>query len=271
MNEKREVKLLNKINHLLLRANIPRWLHHFGPKRYEFYVHILCLLMKEIFKLSFRRVSKLLKMLGFDVPSYSALCKMRKRIPLLLWQSILQSTARFDSNLVAIDSTGFSRGNPSFHYIKRIDIEKPVKRYIKFSALLDTRNKKFLAIRSRARPRHDVLDVPYLLKQRSNMKKLLGDSAYDAESIHKLAYHKDIVTVIKPKKNVKRGTYRRSQIKHYSERVYHRRSMIESGFSSLKRKYGSIVLSKTASAQRAELYCKTIAYNLSLTIKEIFN
>ena len=228
-------------------------------------MHVVCLLAKEIMKFSFRRVSSILGMLGFKVPSYSALCKMRKRIPLLIWQNILQMTARFNSNLVAVDSTGFSRQNPSFYYIKRIDREKPVKRYVKLSAFLDTKNKKFIALRIRAKPRHDVLDVSYLLKQRCNMKKLLGDSAYDAEFIHKLAYEKNIVTIIKPKKNVKRGTYRRSQVKNYSESTYHRRSMIESGFSSLKRKFGSIVLSKTAPAQRAELYCKIIAYNLGLT------
>ena len=259
----KEKKLLNKIELLLARANMPRWLHHFGPKKYEFYQHALCLLMKEACKLSFRRVSSILGKLGFDVPSYSALCKMRRRIPLLLWNRILQVTAKFNSNLVAVDSTGFNRTNSSFHYIRRID--RKVERYVKLSVFFDTRRKKFLALRIRAKPRHDVMDIRHLLNQRKNMKKLLGDSAYDAEFIHKLAYENHIITIIKPRKNVRRGTYRRSQVKHYSDRVYHRRPMVESGFSSLKRKYGSSVLAKSISAQRAEIYCKTIAYNLGLT------
>ena len=261
---KKEKRQVNKIKRLLKRLGCPRWLHHYGPKKFEFYIHVLCLLMKEACKLSFRRVSSILGMLGFDVPSYSALCKMRKRIPLWMWNKILQLTAEFDSYIVAVDSTGFSRQNPSFHYIKRIDRKNPVKSYVKLSSFFDTRKKKFIALRIRAKPRHDVLDVPCLLKQRSNMKKLVGDSAYDAESIHELAHEYDIITVIKPRKNVKRGYFRKKQLRHYSERTYHRRSIHESGHSGLKRRNGSTVMANTISAQRAEIYCKFIAYNLRL-------
>ena len=130
---------------------------------------------------------------------------------------------------------------------------------------------RILAIRIRAKPRHDVMDIKHLLNQRINMKKLIGDSAYDAESIHELAHENGIITVIKPKKNVRRGHYRKKQLKNYSERTYHRRSMIESGFSSLKRKYGSSISAKEISTQRAEIYCKVISYNLNLKFEEIFN
>src|SRR3989344_4180428 len=98
---KKEEKLVNKIKRLLKRLRRPRWLHHFGPKTYEFWEHVMTLLLKECFKLSFRRVSKLLRMLGINVPSYSALCKMRKRIPFWMWKEILQMTANFNSHLVA--------------------------------------------------------------------------------------------------------------------------------------------------------------------------
>lgn len=267
----KEVKLINKVKRLLRKANVPRWLHHYGPKRYEFYEHLLALLLKECFKLSFRRISKLLTGLGFNVPSYSALCKMRKRIPLSMWKSMLQLTANFSSCLVAVDSTGLSRTNPSWHYTKRIGRKKPIKGYVKLSAFFDTRKKKFLAIRARAKPRHDIKDVPYLLKHRWKMKKLLGDTAYDAESLHQLAYEHKIGTVIKPRKNVMRGFYRKKQMKIYSNRTYHRRSMVESGFGSLKRKYGSYVSGRTISAQRAEIYCRVISHNINLRNNEIFN
>lgn len=260
----KEVKLINKVKRLLKRLRCPRWMHHFGPKTYEFHQHIIALLLKEAFKLSFRRVSRLLNMLGIQVPTYSALCKIRKRIPYFLWNKILQGTAVFDSNLVAVDSTGISRTNPSWHYIKRIDRKKLIKSYLKLSSFFDTRRKKFIALRLRAKPRHDIKDVGYLLKKRSNMKVLLGDTAYDAESLHKKAYKLGIKTVIKPRKNVKRGLYRKKQMKYYSERIYHRRSMIESGIGGLKRKYGSFVLARAISAQRAEICCRAIAYNLNL-------
>ena len=96
------------------------------------------------------------------------------------------------------------------------------------------------------------------------MRKLLGDTAYDAETLHELAYNLGIITVVKHRKNVKKGYYRKKQKKHYSERTYHRRSMIESGFGSLKRKYGSSCLARIITTQRAEIYYRAIAHNLNL-------
>ena len=75
---------------------------------------------------------------------------------------------------------------------------------------------------------------------------------------------KKIQTIIKPKKNVKRGFYRRKQLKNYSDEEYHQRSLIESGFGSLKRKYGSNVSGKCWKSVNSEIYCKAISHNLML-------
>ena len=261
---KKEVKLIKKVKRLLKRLNCSRYLHHFGPKKYAFYQHIFALLVKIISRRSFRRVCKFLELFDIEVPTYSALCKMRKRILPKLWDAILQATVNFESYIVAVDSTGFSRTNPSWYYIKRIDRKKPVKSYVKLSSFFDTRRKKFLALKVRARPRHDIKDIPSLLRQRSNFKKLVGDSAYDAESLHEQAFDLGIKTIIKPKKNARKGFHRRKQREHYRKRTYGRRNMQESGFGSLKRKYGSFLLARRFSTQKAELYCAAIAHNLGL-------
>ena len=54
----------------------------------------------------------------------------------------MKLTAGLSSGKVAIDGTGFSKTNPSFHYLKRIDGANP-KNYTKLSALLDLKTKKF--------------------------------------------------------------------------------------------------------------------------------
>ena len=163
------------------------------------------------------------------------------------------------------DSTGFSRTNPSYHYIKRIDSKKPIKRYAKLSALFDIKKKKFVALKTRVKPRYDIKDVVYLLNQKHEMKMLIGDSAYDAEYIHEICFDKQIQTMIKPRKNVKKGFYSRKLLKNYSDKVYHKRSLIESGFGSLKRKYGSSVSGKKWKSVNAEIYSKAICHNLNLT------
>ena len=257
-------KLTRKIQRLLKKLNCREYLHHFGPKKFKFVHHACALLLKETLKCSFRRISKLLDLLNVKVPTYSALCKSRKRIPIAVWQKLLSLTAGFSSGKVAIDGTGFSRTNPSYHYVKRICRREPVKRYGKLSALFDIVKKKFLKLKVRARPRHDIKDARPLLSSVKGITKLYGDKGYDAESLHRYCLEKKIQTIIKPRKYSKKGWARRKQMKNFSEKEYHQRSLIESGFGSLKRKYGGFVLAKKAKAMKVEIYCKAISHNSEL-------
>lgn len=261
---KKENKLLIKIQRLLKQLNQREYLHKFGPKKYKLKHHLTALLMMQICKMSFRRIENLLILFEIRVPTYSALCKSRKRIPISLWNSLLNQTASLSSEIVAVDSTGFSRTNPSYHYIKRIDRKNPIKRYAKLSAFFDIDNRKFLALKIRVKPRHDIKDVEYLLRQKKEIQTLLGDSSYDAESLHERCFELRIQNVIKPRINVKKGFYRRKMLKNYSDGVYHQRSLIESGFGSLKRKYGGNVFGKNWKSINLEIYCKAICHNLNL-------
>ena len=74
----------------------------------------------------------MLYFLDIKVPTYSALCKSKKRIPIKIWNSLLKRTANFESFSVAVDSIGFSRKNPSFHFVKRINTKNPVESLRKY-------------------------------------------------------------------------------------------------------------------------------------------
>lgn len=261
---KKQTKLLIKIQRLLKQLNQREYLHHFGPKKYKLEQHLTALLVMQICKMSFRRAENFLFLVGISVPTYSALCKSRKRIPISLWNSLLNQTVDFNSFAVAVDSTGFSRTNPSFHYIKRINCENPIKRYAKLSAFFDINRRKFVALRIRVKPRHDIKDVNYLLKKRGDIKILLGDSAYDAESLFERCFDNKIMPIVKVRKYSKKGFYRRKMLKIYSDDAYHQRSLIESGFGSLKRKYGGSVNGKSWKSINPEIYCKAICHNLNL-------
>lgn len=263
---KKRYKFLKKVGVLLKKIGCREFLHHFGPKKYQFKEHAAALLLKEVCKTSFRRVVVICELFDIKVPSYSALCKSRKRIPNWIWNKLLQISSEIEAESVAIDSTGFSRTNPSFYYVKRIDSKKPVKAYAKLSILYEINKKKIISMRIRARPRHDINDVYYLLKQNRYLKKLYGDSAYDSEELHEYCFYNNIQTIIKKRKNVKRGGFRKIQNRNYSEEEYHRRSLVESGFSSLKRRYGASVSAKKFRNLNAEIYCRAIVSNLDLKI-----
>jgi len=268
---KKEERLVNKLKRLLRRLKVPRYLHHFGPKIYEFYEHLQALVVKTYCKLSYRRIRYLLDSLGVRCPSKSALHYTMQRISSAFWQKMLELTSSRIHYLVALDSTGFSRVNPSYHYLKRINGCIP-KIPVKLSCTFDTRKKKFCAAKIRVLPAHDIKDARHLL-QKTNARIVVADKAYDANSLHKYCNENNIEAHI-PMRNYGRARHnnhsaRRNAAKHFRSRTYHRRELIEAGNSALKRKYGSSVSSRSAQTIRAELYLRLNCHNLFLKIIEI--
>lgn len=260
----KEVKLLKKLSKLLNQLNLGRYLHRFGPKKYELKHHLFALIIMEAYKLSLRRVEIMLEMFGIKVPTYSALCKRRKKIPSWIWNKLVFLTAGLKHENAAIDMTGFSRTNPSQHYLGRIYQGWYRKGYAKTSMIYDVDNHKVITLHAKIRLRHELKDAKLLLRKNLNIKFLLADKAYDAEWLHQYCYEKGIQTIIPKKKNIRPGRFRKKQMKNYSDEKYHQRSNIESGFSAIKRKYGGFVSGKSLASLNTELNCKAIAHNLRL-------
>ena len=270
---KEKTKLVNKVKRLLKRVGCPRWLHHYGPKKYEFLHHVIAHLIKQECRLGYRRVTRLLRWLGFKCPCPSALCMNFHRIPLNLWQRIQTGTIGNKLNLVALDGTGMSRPLPSPYYYRRIDKPYPIEIPLKLSIAVDTRTKKILSLRLRAKKAHDIKDAKYLINHLpSKPKKIIADKGYDAEWLHKYCKENDIKAVI-PIRNYGKAKHssmslRRSQ--KIKQKTYGRREMVESTFKSIKTKFGASVSSIKISAQRAEIYCRAIAHNILSVFSGLF-
>ena len=71
----------------------------------------------------------------------------------------IEFTAGMSSGKIAIDGSGFSQSNASFHYMKRIGTKIPTRKYNKLSIALDVEIGKIHALKARVKPRHDVMDV----------------------------------------------------------------------------------------------------------------
>ena len=267
---KRELKLIEKVKRLLKRCGLPRWLHRMGPKRFLFWQHMLSLLVKAVCQLSYRRTNRLLSGLGYTVPTYSALAKMAKRLPLSLWQRLLAATRPNQVLVGALDSTTFARSKPSYHYMRRIDRISPSGKPVKLSILVDTRRKKVVAAQVRILPRHDTKDVPAILRSTAP-HTLVADKGYDSEAVHELCHELSITSMIPSRRRVKKGFYRRKMAKKFRLRTYHRRELVEALFSSLKAKFGSTIRCRRARSIRSELFARFIAHNIGAPKPETFN
>jgi len=203
-----------------------------GPKTYRLVEHLLALLVRELCKLSYRKVSELLNGLGINCPSYSALCKMAKRVPRALWNALFNATIGFRSTFIAaFDGTYYSRTNPSHHYLKRTK-KKPPKTSVQVDALLDTRRKKWIGLRTRLKRVHEKRDIEQLIREAPPpINKLVADKLFDDEKLHRnLERDHHIQPYIPIRKGVKKGIYRNKHAAYFHNKTYHRRSLIESAF-----------------------------------------
>ena len=207
---KKENKLINKVKRLIKRAGCPRWIHHFGPKKFVIWQLILGLLIKEVFRLSYRRAMKFLDEF-YDINlHWTTLQKFRKRLPLSLWKNLLTNTIKHPIEIAAIDGSSMQRRNPSAHYLKRIDRDSRTTIPVYFNAMVDVVRRKFISVRHHAKKHGEIRDVPYLVNQcMQEIETILMDKAYDSEKLHRYLRNLGIFSIAPVKKNWARGQMRK--------------------------------------------------------------
>ena len=269
---KKEERLVNKVVRLLKRANIPRWLHHFGPKKFEAYVHCLGLLIKQTYQLSYRRAAKfLVEYYDIDI-HFTTLQKAAKRLPRSIWQSLLAATIEFKNTyLAAADGTGFTRSGPSQYFMKRIDRKNLVGKPVQAITMIDVEKRKFLAGCFFAKPHGEAKRVSFLHKQSPTVPEvLLMDKGFDAEYLHQWLNEHGTFSIAPVRKNCVRGRHRKLMRDCMDWCLYWQRNIVESLFSALKRLFGDSIKSRKSVMINAELFCRLIAYNLGAYAPRLF-
>ena len=257
-------KLINKIKLLLNKVKAPKYLHRFGPKTYELWQHIFGLFVKSYCQLSYRSTIYFLKYLGFSVAAKSTLQRYSAKLSSPFWQTVFDKTVSSKSSIGAIDSTGLERSKASFYYVKRIGSVK-VRRYFQLSVL--SSGNKIISLRLRSKPSHETKDVKYLFaRAKRSPSTVLMDKGYDAEWIHKFFAQRNVRSIAPVRKGWRKGFYRKKLAIGFPQKLYNKRSKIESLFHSFKQRFGSNVASKLANSARSEIYCRAILHNLFILL-----
>src|SRR3989338_1482779 len=267
MYGKREGTLLKKLNAFKRRTNFPKWLHHFGPKKYISWEIFQLLILKERYHLSYRRTIEMAELFMKKIPHFTTLQKFAKRISASLLNMVLFFSAKLRKvEFASVDATGISRQYASEHYKRRIDRKKPIKQALKLSILSDCKTNQVLSLRTRAREKsHDTKDVRYLIKKAKVKPELITmDKGYDSEAIHGFCREQGIYSIIPARKGCFRGKYRKQMRDCFDPWIYNHRNNGESTFSAIKIKYGDSVSSKLFITQRVQIYCKAINHNLDM-------
>jgi len=253
-------KLVNKI---------PRYASKFSNRIYDNRQKLSILVLRQKLKMTYREIIHFLEsnplaraLLNLrTVPDHSTLVKFHNRLKPEILNSLLCDK---QANIVAVDASGFQTNHMSYHYanVWHFEDKRKHRRYLKLTIAIDTNTQYIMAQKIRLSPRNDTIDFPFVLKD-LKCDFVVADRGYDSKKnrafvLRKMNAHPDI-----PYRSIS-PTYRvRGKCKlEFHKQIYHQRSKVETVFSVIKRKYGSLILSKSFASQKKELIFRLLAYNV---------
>ncbi len=198
-----------------------------------------------------------------NIPHYTTLHKFMQRFRGL---NILISKMLNNYSTLAIDASGFSCSHASLHYMKRINKTFSKRMFVKNSICVDIKTRMIVSSITSMSNIHDNKHFIPLLESLSGYELVLADKGYDSEKNHKYVRNNKAESLIPVKRNIRRG-YWRKKMKNIDMDRYHQRSLVETVFSVIKRKFGSVVYSRTERIQIKEVQLLNFVYNIDRRIK----
>ena len=266
------LEIINLCHNLCL----PLYFNKFGPKIYTNYQRVALIILFLRSKKSLRNFIKELvetlwvSWLGLkEIPSKSVLNDWLKLFNLGFIRRCLKKIIEFKKpKIMSIDSTGIDSWQRSRHYAKRIN--DPNMPYAKADILIDSDTMLVHDFVLRMKPRHDVLGAKTMfqrLKHKNQGILILGDKGYDSEKLHKLIAHlgNNFYAPVRNMSKKPKGFYRR-QARKKGNKLYHRRSTVESFMHSLKSMRNNLQ-SKLHYMKKREFAWIIITYNLEKIIQ----
>jgi transposase len=214
-----------------------------------------------------------------NAPHYNSISNYLEKAELtpLLTTLVSESAAPMASidTRFAADSTGFSTCTFRRWYDAKYGREMKQAGWIKAHAMVGVTTNVITAVRVTDCDTHDGPELPALVETTKqagfDMREVTADKAYLSHANLAAIESAGAVPYIPFKSNSKGDgpaawrrmfglfMYRQSEFLAH----YHSRSLSESAFSSIKRKFGAAVRSRGFTAQTNELLCKVICYNLA--------
>jgi len=224
---------------------------------------------------AYLKESKTFKQHFKDLPGHSVIHRGMKKLSIKYIRKVMNLIIRFlrrKGMSIAIDSSGFRTGNSSIWYDIRIKRRNKRKDCIKLhiSVDVDTGIVHWFTITSSRR--HDSPEFKNLIKHLPELGNVLGDKAYSSRDNCQIAADKKGKPYLHFKDNVTNKAKGKPawiiSVREYKNNTeewlstYHLRSIVESVFSSIKRRWGSFLRSKRKWMQKKELSLKVLSYNV---------
>lgn len=193
--------------------------------------------------------------------------------------SPVRSALRAVETQFAIDSTGFATSTYVRWFDHKYGQETKRQQWVKAHAMIGTKTNVVTAVALTEGSSNDSPELEALVRKTHengfDIREVSADKAYLSNDNLNTIQNVGAVPYIPMKSNsrLRGGTEAWRRLWHmYSYRReeflphYHRRSNVESTFSSIKRKFGGSVRSKLPVAQFNEVLLKCLCHNLSMLV-----
>jgi hypothetical protein len=174
---------------------------------------------------------------------------------------------------VAVDATGLASGAVSTYFVRRLHHhgQKPLpwRHWLKWLVVADLDHQLLLAQRARPGPWNDCGSLPAVVETASQQTRIgfvLADAEFDSERNHTyIRRHLGAQSVIPAKRGKK--TWRvhgmRAEMRRaFPRKLYRRRALIETVFSSVKRKLSARAPGRSLHMQSRQALLLGLSFNL---------
>jgi len=277
---------------LVKEVEDPKPVSKFGRPHYAFNDALYVTIKKVYSQMSSRRATSLFNLaegkghIGYS-PHFNTVSAFLRREDLtpILHKLIEITSAPLKAVEIgfAVDSSGFRTRSFGAYADEKYGTKK-AHRWLKAHVCVGVKTNVVTAIKITDETGADSPQFIPLLKQTAssgfNVQEAYGGKAYSGRDNLDFVNSLGGTPYIPFKVNATgkaHGNYTWRKMFHYFQynqaeflQHYHKRSNVESVFSSIKKKLGETLKSKNQTAQINELLCKFIAYNITVLIEEMF-
>ena len=174
---------------------------------------------------------------------------------------------------MAVDATGLAQGAVSTFFVRRMHHpgQKPLpwRHWLKWVVVADVDQQFLLSQIARRGPWNDCANLPAVVEAASEQTRIglvLADAEFDSERNHTYIRQKlgaqSVIPAKRGKKTWRIHGVRAEMRRAFPRRLYRRRSLIESLFSSVKRKLSARAPGRSLRMQKRQALLLGLSFNL---------
>jgi Transposase DDE domain/Transposase domain (DUF772) len=270
------------------QTTVPRYRTKFSKHKFTQpqLLTILCLMRYEDWtyreaEVRLREHSELRRALQLDsVPDYTALYRFVRRLDeAAIARALNEVVGRIPLSgprrraRVAVDATGLSQGAISTFFVRRMHHHTqqpmPWRKWLKWLVVVDLDRQLILAQRAHSGPTNDGATLRPLLDTAHRLSPIglvLADAEFDSELNHthirQHLHARSVIPAKRGKPSWKLHGVRAQMRENFPRQLYYRRALIETTFSTAKRKLSARAPGRCLLTQRRQALLLGLTYNL---------